>query len=437
MIEVSLPRLLYSSAKRYGPKVAISEWKDGQCREASFIDIWNSAASVADLLVQEGLPEEGRVAIVGPAGVDAVAAGFGVMLARGVACFCVDTDGEELKAALEQAEPWAILCPQETSNGRGGLWPSCPTFVLPKTLINQSILLEPDPAVLARMEKTGPGGHALSLPAGRGNPVLIDFMHRTLVVTAKAVADAVQATEEDRWLTLGPISTPWVQVVGICAPLVSGGEVALFSRARDVLEAFWLCCPSIAVMDAVALGSFGPRVMKEIESSSGFSGWLIRLGARAALTEAARARWFWQKAWWRFAARAGQHGLRAVFGGKLRVLVTSGEVDEDICVILRAGGVSLSRSLGPPEAAGLVFFERPGEVRPLGAFARPLDGMRVQLAPNGEVLASGHAVMLSHRRTEPGEDAMLKDGWLSTGLFGRVDDEGYFYPREKSIRDWP
>ncbi len=90
----------------------------------------------------------------------------------------------------------------------------------------------------------------------------------------------------------------------------------------------------------------------------------------------------------------------------------------------RTIGLPLSEIYGMSENTGPLTWE-PLRVKP-GYVGRPLPGVEVALAEDGEVIARGGNVFLGYLNDpDKTRDALDDDGWLHTGDIGEFDDEGY------------
>jgi len=71
----------------------------------------------------------------------------------------------------------------------------------------------------------------------------------------------------------------------------------------------------------------------------------------------------------------------------------------------------------------------------LHTVGRPMDGIEVSIAADGEILVRGGSVMRGYWRDPAATAAALQDGWLHTGDVGRLDDEGFLQitDRKKDI----
>ncbi|MFC5147225.1 AMP-dependent synthetase/ligase [Streptomyces aureoversilis] len=129
---------------------------------------------------------------------------------------------------------------------------------------------------------------------------------------------------------------------------------------------------------------------------------------------------------WRAADESVFARVRAVFGGRLKLAITgAAPIAPQTLDFLRACGIALYEGYGMTEATGVITLNHPGGVRP-GTVGRPVPGVEVRIAEDGEVLARGPGVFAGYRNAPAATAGMLDtDGWLHTGDLGALDADGY------------
>jgi long-chain acyl-CoA synthetase len=96
----------------------------------------------------------------------------------------------------------------------------------------------------------------------------------------------------------------------------------------------------------------------------------------------------------------------------------------DVLEWFLAIGVPMSEIYGMSENTGPLTWE-PWRVRP-GTVGRPLPGVEVRLADDGEIIARGGLIFPGYLDdASKTAEAIDADGWLHTGDIGVFDDEGY------------
>ncbi|MEZ6063599.1 MAG: AMP-dependent synthetase/ligase [Planctomycetaceae bacterium] len=127
--------------------------------------------------------------------------------------------------------------------------------------------------------------------------------------------------------------------------------------------------------------------------------------------------------------------LRKLFGPRLDHLSSGGApLPKYIAAGLQECGIPLYQGYGLTESSPVISFNNVFANR-LGSVGRPLPGVEVRIAADGEVLTRGPHVMRGYWRNTEATNETIADGWLHTGDVGTIDDDGYLYitDRKKDI----
>ena len=117
--------------------------------------------------------------------------------------------------------------------------------------------------------------------------------------------------------------------------------------------------------------------------------------------------------------------LRRRFGGRLKAMVSGGApLNPEIGSFFLALGVRLLQGYGQTEAAPVIACNVPTRVK-IDTVGPPLDGVRVKIAADGEILVAGDNVMKGYWNDPEATARAFEDGWLKTGDVGLLDDDGY------------
>ncbi len=118
--------------------------------------------------------------------------------------------------------------------------------------------------------------------------------------------------------------------------------------------------------------------------------------------------------------------VRAAFGGQLRLAVSgAAPVAPEILEFFWACGVPVMEGYGMTETASAISICTLAEPR-FGSVGKPLAGVDVRIAEDGEILVRGANVFRGyHKRADTGSFGAVENGWLHTGDLGMLDDEGY------------
>ncbi len=127
--------------------------------------------------------------------------------------------------------------------------------------------------------------------------------------------------------------------------------------------------------------------------------------------------------------------VRAAFGGRLREAVTgAAPIAKEILEFFYACGVPVMEGYGMTETATAATSSTPEDHR-FGSVGRPLPGVEVRIADDGELLIKGPNIFQGYHNRAEETFGAIEDGWLHTGDLGRIDEDGFVYivGRKKDI----
>ena len=264
-----------------------------------------------------------------------------------------------------------------------------------------------------------------------GRPKGVMLTHRNMLAAAESVLEVVPVYGDDVFLSYLPLAHVFERIMGYYLPMIVGAEVA-FARSIDTLRD-----DLQSIKPTLLLGV--PRIYERIYSAvhRKFDRlWITRkllnlaeqLGWRAFEAGQGRASPppFWQGSVLPFFRALIASPLLKRFGGRVRVMVSGGaHLSEHVGRLMVSLGLPLVEGYGLTESAAPVAGNLVDD-NMIGTVGRPLPGVEVRIAENGELMVRAASVMTGYwRDPERTQAALTNDGWLHTGdlaewLDGRI-----------------
>ncbi|GAU65660.1 putative fatty acid--CoA ligase [Streptomyces sp. NBRC 110611] len=267
-----------------------------------------------------------------------------------------------------------------------------------------------------------------------GEPKGVVISHRNVLLGAVALDQVVELPDHTAHLCYLPFAHIAERLLGLYLPVFRAGHVHLCADPATVAEAARELRPA---------EFFGvPRVWEKLTASVRAA--LARLPAerRAAVEaagEQARAYLACQERGERpsaalaeayAAAKAEVLGPVLAMAGFDRLVWTASAaapMPPDVVRFWAGLGIVIMDAWGLTETAGVCTTNGPRAFR-LGSVGRPIDGLEVRTAADGEIEVRGRTVCEGYLRAdgsvEPATDA---EGWFATGDLGRFDEDGFLW----------
>ncbi len=116
--------------------------------------------------------------------------------------------------------------------------------------------------------------------------------------------------------------------------------------------------------------------------------------------------------------------LRAALGGRVRWAVSGGApLGPRLGHFFRGIGLTVLEGYGLTETTAASTVSTPGMMK-IGTVGRPLPGVSIRIADDGEVLIKGGQVFAGYYNNDSATADALRDGWFSTGDIGELDEDG-------------
>ncbi|MCX6142972.1 MAG: AMP-binding protein [Ignavibacteriales bacterium] len=118
--------------------------------------------------------------------------------------------------------------------------------------------------------------------------------------------------------------------------------------------------------------------------------------------------------------------LKRKTGGRIRFFVSGGAApSRELGEFFEAVGVLIIEGYGLTETAPVLTANRLDDFK-YGTVGKPIPGVNIKIAEDGEILAKGPNVMKGyHNNPEATAEVIDKEGWLHTGDVGMFDLQGH------------
>jgi long-chain acyl-CoA synthetase len=404
-----LSDLLDRATDRYAARPALHFIGDGPTWTWTYADLHAQTGRIAAALHEQGVGPGARVIFWAPNSPWWVAAYFAVLRLGGIV---VPLDARNTPDFVDrvaaQTQPVLALLAAATAPG----WDSRVPFRLLESFAGLPAATPPPrPADLGAQSLA-----VIAFTSGTtGDPKGVMLTHANILADAINTNKHVPVFPTYRLLSILPLSHMLEEVVGLLLPLLRGAAVTYTaSRQSTVL---FRAIQEQRITTILLVPQAVELLMNAIEQE-------IRAQGKEAL-------------WRRMQQIAGHLPYRARrllfrqvhqrLGGHIDFLMCGGaRLDPALIHKWDLLGVPVLQGYGTTEAAPVITIDSM-EAHIPAAVGKPIPGVQIRLAPDGEILTRGPNVTPGYWKNPAATAEAFENGWYKTGDLGELDAQGFLY----------
>jgi long-chain acyl-CoA synthetase len=392
---LTIPALLAATVETRCDEAALGTIRCGQLHWRTWREIWSDAQSLAAVLRTAGVQPGDRVAQVSENRYEWIVTDLAVHLVGAVHLpIHVTLSGEQISEQIaasgarlvfvSNAELLAKIADRR-SRGETVFVHDEQAYGEEKPPLGLSTNSPQPPAPSPQPEDLAT---ILFTSGTTARPRGVMLSQRNLAWNAAATAEAHGGGSHETRINILPLSHIYARTCDLYTWLYRGSRLVLAESRETLVRDCQLAQPT--VLNGV------PYVFERIAS---------RVRASGVADEAA--------------------ALAAVFGGHMIRLTCGGAaIAPEVEAWYTDREMPLLPGYGLTEASPVISVSTPS-ARKLGSVGRPLEGIDVRIAADGEVLVRGPNVMLGYWHDGAATAEAIRDGWLSTGDLGELDTDGF------------
>ncbi len=263
-----------------------------------------------------------------------------------------------------------------------------------------------------------------------GEPKGVLLTHKNIISNVNAAHKIFDIGESDVFLSFLPLSHVFERMAGYYTALAGGATVAYAEGIEKVATNMVEIKPTLMTAVPRLFERIYSRIKRNIDKESPkkqkIFQWAIEIGK-----EYAEAKRYHESVpvllnvKHKLADKLVFAKIREKTGGRLRFFISGGAaLSRELGQFFEAIGILIIEGYGLTESSPVIAANRLNDYK-FGTVGKPLPGVEVKIAQDGEILASGPNIMQGYYKNKKETDEVLKNGWLHTGDIGVFDAEGF------------
>ena len=272
-----------------------------------------------------------------------------------------------------------------------------------------------------------------------GIPKGVMLTHMNILSNVLSVSQIIEFSDKDVVLSFLPLSHILERMV-THTYIYKGCTIAYAESVETVAQNLLEVRPNIMVSVPRVFEKIYAKVMDNVLSSSPLKRkiffWAVKVGKKVGEKKLAKESiGFFLKFKHKIAHKLVFSKIIERTGGRVRFFVSGGApLSKEIAEFFYAMGLVVLEGYGLTETSPVISVNTFENLK-FGTVGKPIPGVEVKIAPDGEILVKGPNVMLGYYKKEEETKEAFKDGWFHTGDIGYLDKDGFLVitDRKKDI----
>lgn len=267
-----------------------------------------------------------------------------------------------------------------------------------------------------------------------GPPKGVEITHANIIAELAALAEHLDIGFDDRIISYLPAAHIADRVSAHAANLVRGIQITSVPDPREIATALAEVHPSVffgvpRVWQKIKAGVEGKLAAEASPVKSRLAGWALGVGSRAAQADLTGTdRGTLLDLQYRLADKVVLGTVRSALGLDNIKLAASGaaSIPAEVLEFFAGLGIPVVEVWGMSETTAVSTMTTVDDLR-IGTVGKPLTGVEIKLADDGELLVRGPMIMRGYRnQPEKTAETIDGDGWLASGDIATVDADGNY-----------
>ncbi len=262
-----------------------------------------------------------------------------------------------------------------------------------------------------------------------GEPKGVMLTHKNILSNVRAALNSFPIDDKDIFLSFLPLCHIFERMAGYYTCFTAGSTLAFAESIETVSQNLLEVEPTLMMSVPRLFERIHSKIIKNVNNQSSTKQkifyWAVEKGKKYAASKKKNKLSPFLSTQYKLADALVFKKIKEKTGSRLRFFISGGAaLSLELGEFFEAIGIPVLEGYGLTETSPVIAVNRIDDYK-FGTVGKPLPGVEVKIAPDGEILTRGDGVMQGYYKNKKETDAVIKDKWLHTGDIGEFDKDGF------------